>query len=83
MDVMEAVSMMLVMPIFFGTMAWGFKTLLDYLRQRRTATMLFERQNKVVDQFGTAPEALHYLESESCDGVSHGIRAVLRSPDGP
>ena len=77
MDVMEAVAMMVTLPVFFGGTAWMFKTLLDFFRQRRMATMMFELQNKVIDKFGTAPEALHYLESEA------GRRLLETASTGP
>ncbi len=77
MDVMEAVSMMVVLPVTFGGMAWMFKAFLDFLRQRRMATMMFELQNKVIEKFGTAPEALQYLESEA------GRRLLQTASTGP
>jgi hypothetical protein len=77
MDVMEAVSMMVTLPVVFGVMGWGFKILLDFLRQRRMATMMFDLQNKVIDKFGTAPEALQYLESEA------GRRLLETASTGP
>ncbi|RLE21609.1 MAG: hypothetical protein DRJ65_15715 [Acidobacteria bacterium] len=77
MDVMEAVSMMVTLPVVFGVMGWGFKILLDFFRQRRMATMMFDLQNKVIDKFGTAPEALQYLESEA------GRRLLETASTGP
>ncbi len=77
MDAMEAVMMMVVLPVTFGGMAWMFKTFLDFLRQRRMSTMMFELQNKVIEKFGTAPEALQYLESEA------GRRLLETASTGP
>jgi len=77
MDVMEALAMLVIMPVTFGAMAWMFKTFLDFLRQRRMATMMFELQNKVIEKFGTAPEALQYLESEA------GRRLLETASTGP
>ena len=65
MDVMEAVSMMVTLPVVFGVWGWSFKVFLDFLHQRRMSTMMFDLQNKVIEKFGTAPEALQYLESEA------------------
>ena len=61
----EAMSMIIVMPIFFGASAWAFKLFLEFLRQRRMSNMLFEIQNKVLDKFGNSPEALEYLQSDA------------------
>ena len=55
MDVMEAVTMLVIMPVTFGMMAWMFKALLDFFRHRRMSKMMFELQNKVIEKFGTAP----------------------------
>ena len=77
MDAMEAVSMMVTLPVVFGVMGWSFKTLLDFFRRRRMSTMMFELQNKVIDKFGTAPEALQYLESEA------GRRLLETASTGP
>ncbi len=77
MDAMEAVMMMVVLPVTFGGMAWMFKALLDFLRQRRMSKMMFELQNKVIEKFGTAPEALQYLESEA------GRRLLETASTGP
>ncbi len=61
----EAMSMIIVMPVFFGASAWAFKLFLDFLRQRRMSNMLFEIQSKVLDKFGNSPEALQYLQSDA------------------
>lgn len=65
METMEAVTMLVIMPTCFVSAAWSFKIFLEYLRHRRLATLTFELQNKVIDKFGSAPEALQYLESEA------------------
>lgn len=77
MDVMEAVTMLVIMPVTFGMMAWMFKALLDFLGQRRMSKMMFELQTKVIEKFGTAPEALQYLESEA------GRRLLETASSGP
>ena len=77
MDVMEAVTMLVIMPVTFGMMAWMFKALLDFFRDRRLSKMMFELQNKVIDKFGNAPEALQYLESEA------GSRLLESASTGP
>lgn len=77
MEQTEALMMIIVMPAMFGGMAWAFKTLLNYLQQRRLSKMTFEMQNKVIDKFGTAPEALQYLESKA------GARLLETAAAGP
>jgi hypothetical protein len=56
--------MMVVMPTVFGFWFWAFKIFLEFLRQRRNTKLFFELQNKVLDKFGNAPEALEYLQSD-------------------
>lgn len=65
METMEALTMMITMPVMFGWMGWMAKIFLDFLRHRRMSTMMYEVQNKVIDKFGTAGEALEYLESDA------------------
>lgn len=60
----EAMVMLITMPTFFGVTFWSFKILLDFFRQRRNTKLFFELQNKVLDKFGSAPEALEYLQSD-------------------
>ncbi|MCD4749787.1 MAG: hypothetical protein K8R59_10485 [Thermoanaerobaculales bacterium] len=77
MEFSEAAMMMIVMPTMFGGMAWAFKALLNYFQISRLSKMTFELQNKVIDKFGTAPEALQYLESKA------GARLLETAAAGP
>ncbi len=60
----EAVAMMVTLPVVFGVFGWSFKALLNFLQQRRLWKHLFDLQNKVLDKYGSSPEALQYLESD-------------------
>lgn len=61
----EEIVMLMVMPAFLVVTAWAFRVLLDFMRQRRTSRYQYEVQTKLLDKFGTAPELLDYLKSES------------------
>ena len=80
MEQTEALTMIVIMPVFFGGMAWAFNALLKYYKFRRISKMAFELQNKVIDKFGTAPEVLQYLESDAGGKFLEGATTGVSSP---
>ena len=58
-------SELVIVPVVFGVLAYIFKLFLNFLQQRRLWKHLFDLQNKVLDKYGSTPEALQYLESDA------------------
>lgn len=73
----EALAMMIILPSLFLVAGWLFRTLLAFFERRRSDRYHYELQNKLLDKFGTAPELVEYLSSES---GSQFINATLTEP---
>ena len=65
----EAVTMIIVMPIFFTAMAWAFKTALTFLHQQRLVKLHYALQDKLLEKLGNSPEAIEYLHSDVGDKI--------------
>lgn len=61
----EELAMIIVMPTMFVTMAWAFKTLVNFYQQRNLTKLHYALQDKLLDKLGTSPEALEYLRSDA------------------
>lgn len=61
----EELAMIIVMPTMFVTMAWAFKTLVNFYQQRNLTKLHYALQDKLLEKLGTSPEALEYLRSDA------------------
>lgn len=73
-------SELVIVPVVFGVMAYIFKLFLNFLQQRRLWKHLFDLQNKVLDKYGSSPEALQYLESDAGKSLLESASVQPASP---
>lgn len=61
----EELAMMIVMPAFFVSMGWAFKTALQFLHRQRLVKLHYALQDKLLDKLGSSPEAAEYLRGDA------------------
>jgi hypothetical protein len=76
----EAVSMIIVLPLFFLVSGWAFKTLVNYYQNRHLAKLHYSLQDKVLDKIGSSPEAVEYLRSGAGEKLVAQLSRERTSP---
>jgi len=57
----DALSQIITLPVIFGTLAWAFKTFLDFLQRRRKVRLAYDLQSKVLDRCAVNSELAEVL----------------------
>jgi hypothetical protein len=74
-QMMETMSIVFIMPILFGTAAYSFRALLNFLQQRRLINRQAELSFKLIDSYNGSPELLAKV-----DGLMDLSPGVLETP---
>jgi len=76
-EMMETLSILVVMPALFGATAWSFKIFLNFLQQRKMINRQAELSFKLIESYTGSPELLAKV-----DGLMDLSPGVLDSPQG-
>jgi hypothetical protein len=64
-DVMESVSIVVIMLIVIGALTWLIRTVIEHRRWNRVSSVQAEVHNKLLDRFASNEELLKYIETSA------------------